>query len=383
MIGWEKATKVGKGLELIIEGKSRNIIQSREVGYALRIFFKEKISFFSSSGFLKDFYLKEKNNDFCLPKTIGHFEPEITKKGAMDYLEEIYENIKKEISQYKRFEILKTTLSYSDFYLEIVNFSGGKVSLKNYSINGGIILRRDDLIWNLPFLSNLDLSVSFYENFSILKPYLQFPLTQVDLKPSRYPLLLHPLTLSFIFEGILKYFLSGEIEEIPSGFKIKDLPFHPKSPNYFPVDGEGTLKKEFLIKKGNIPLDYYNALKQGKISTGNSFRNSIYLPPEIGFHNIVLEGPEGNIGNVDNYLYLTFPKKIEENLPFFIFESEAFLYNEGKPVSYFPSIFIKFTLKDFFSSFYFIKKPLIFYSFSTTFGLPFLFLKGLSIYPIL
>lgn len=383
MIGWEKATKVGKGLELIIEGKSKNIIQSSEVGYALRNFFKEKISFFSSSGFLKDFYLKEKIDDFYLPKTIGHFEPEIIRKGTMDYLEEIYENIKKEFSQYKKFEILKTVLSYSDFYLEILNFSGAKVSLKNYSINGRIILGKDNLIWDLPFLSNLDLSISFSDYFSILKPYLQLPLTYTDLKPFRYPVLLHPLALSFVFEGFLKYFLSGEIEEIPSGFKIKDLPFNPKSPNYFPVDGEGALKKEFLIKKGNIPLDYYNALKQGKISTGNSFRNSIYLPPEIGFHNIILEGPEGNIGNVDNYLYLTFPKKIEEYPPFFIFEAEAFLYKEGKPLSYFPSIFLKFTLKDFFSSFYFVKKPLIFYCFSTSFGLPFLFFKGLSVYPIL
>ncbi|MEJ5167183.1 MAG: metallopeptidase TldD-related protein [Thermoanaerobaculia bacterium] len=383
MMGWEKATKVGKGLEFIFDFKGKNTLQSNEAGYALRTFFKDRVSFFSSSGFLKEFSLKENINDFYLPKTIGHFEPEITRKDTSVYLEEIYENIKKEISCYRKFEILKAVLSYSEFYLEIVNFSGGKVSLKNYSINGTVILGRDNLIWNLPFLSNLDLTISFSDYFSILKPYLQLPLPQMDLKPSRYPLLLHPLALSLIFEGFLKYFLSGEIEEIPSGFKIKDLPFHPKSPNYFPVDGEGALKKEFLIKKGNIPLDYYNALKQGKISTGNSFRNSIYLPPEIGFHNIVLEGPEGNIENMDKYLYFTFPKKMEEDLPFFLLEGEAFLYKGGKPLYFFPSIFLKFTLKDFFSSFYFIKKPLIFYCFSTPFGLPFLFLKGLSVYPFL
>lgn len=384
MIGWEKAIKVGKGIELINDQKGKNLIKSKETGYALRTFFREKVSFYASTtGFIKNLKIREKLEDFCLPFTMAHFEPDISRKGDMDYLQEIYENLKKEISSYRKFEILKSVLSSSEFYLEIINFSGGCVSLRNYSINGNIFLGKDNYVWNLPFISNLDLSISFSEYLSVLKPYLQLPLEKMDLKPSRFPLMLHPYALSFIFDGFYKYFLSGEIPEIPSGFIIKDIPFHPKSSNYFPVDGEGSLKREFIIKRGNEPLDFYGAWKKNRIPTGNSFRNSIYLPPEVGFHNIILEGPEGKIDDIEKYIYLTFPKKIEEDPPFFIFESEGFLYREGKPLAFFPSIFVKFTLKDFFSSFYFTKKPLLFYCFSTSYGLPFLFLKGLSVYPFL
>lgn len=385
MIGWEKTLKIGKGLDLSIDFKGKNILESNEIGYARRIFFRDKVLFFSSSsGFSENYYLNEGKKDFQLPNTIGHFEPEISDIFDLKYLEEILGNFKKEISiHYKRFEILKQSISFSKFYWELKNSSEAEVSLRNYSINGFILVEKEKQVLKIPFLSNLDLTLSFSDYLNILQPYLYLPLQKIEIKPSRLPVLLHPFTLSFIFENFKKYFLSGEIPEMAEGFKIKDLPFHPKSPNYFPVDGEGALKRIFRVKKNNIPMDSHKAYLRNKSSTSNSFRNSIFLPPEVGFHNIVLEGPEKSLDGIENYLYLTIPREMENYPPFFILEAEGFLIKKGVPVSFFPSLYAKFTLKDFFSSFSFVKKPLLFYSFSFSYGVPFLFLKGLSIYPIL
>ncbi len=385
MIGWEKAIKVGKGIEIIFDSYGKNIIKNEEIGYAKRVFFKDKFLFFSSSnGFIENNFSKEETNGISLPNTIGNFEAEVLIKYDLKSLQDLLENIKKEILNYKNnLKILKLNLSYSEFYFELQNSWGAEVFLKNYSIYGFLSLSHNNFLISFPFVSNLDLSLSLKDYLSLIEPYLHLPLPSLSLKPSRFPVLLFPNTLSFIFENLKEFFLKGDLPDIPEGFIIKDVSSHKRSPNFFPIDGEGSLKEDFIIKNGNIPCDIYTGFLENKKTTTNSVRNSIYNPPEVGFHNIILEGPEGHFKNIDQYIALTFPKKFEESSPFFILEAGGFLYKENKILGYTPSIYAKFTLKDFFSSFYFIKKPLLFYSSTTSIGVPFLFLKGLSIYPVL
>lgn len=385
MIGWESVLKVGKGIELIWDEKSKNILENNEIGYALRYFYKDKILFTSSSNpiFLNKNQIKC-SDDFYLPNTIGHFEPKISRKIDINTLEEILQNFKKEMrASHKGFEPIKQSISFSSFYIELKNSSSAEVSLRNYSINGFILFKKGNYFINLPFVSNQDLSISFSDYLSTLAPYHFLPLPQANIKPLRFPVLLYPFTLSFIFENLMDIFLKGNLPKLVDGFVIKDLPYQEKSPNFFPVDGEGDLKSEFQIGKGKVPYDSFSAFLFKKKRTANSLRNSIYTPPEVGFHNIVLEGPEKDLNAIDLYIALTYPLKMQKYDKFFILEAEGFLYKDGKPSFFFPSIFVKFTIEDFFSSFYFTKKPLLFYSSTFSIGVPFLFFKGLSIYPFL
>lgn len=385
MIGWENALKVGKGFEITWDRWGKNVLQNNEIGYAKRYFYKDKILFFSSSNPL----VLSKDQikcpaDFYLPNTLGHFEPKISKKIDLNTLEEILHNFKKETkASHKGFEPVKQNISYSSFYLEFKNSHLAEVSLRNYSINGFILFKKGNYFINLPFVSNQDLSISFSDYLSILEPYHFLPLPQIDIKPSRFPVLIYPFTLSFIFENLMDFFLKGKIPDLVDGFVLKDVPYHKNSPNYFPVDGEGALKEEFQIGKGKVPYDSFSAFLFKRKSTANSLRNSIYTPPEVGFHNIVLEGPEKDLNAIDLYIALTYPLKMQKYDKFFILEAEGFLYKDKKPSFFFPSIFAKFTIEDFFSSFYFTKKPLLFYSSTFSIGVPFLFIKGLSIYPFL
>lgn len=383
MIGWESALKVGSGFELIWDEKGKSILKNNEIGYASRYFYKDKVLFFSSSNPIKkeEFPNKDLKN-FYLPNTVGHFEPKTSKKIDFNELEETYQNFKKEIkASHKGFEPVKQNISFSSFYFELKNSFSAEVSLRNYSINGLILLKKDNFLFSLPFVSNQDLSISFSDYFLSVEPYLYLPLPRVDIKPSRFPVFLYPHTLSFIFENFIDFFLKGNIPKLVDGFVIKDLPYHKNSPNYFPVDGEGALKEEFQIGKAKVPYDSFSAFLFEKKTTANSLRNSIYLPPEVSFHNIVLEGPEKDLFEIDLYIALTYPIKIEKYDKFFILEAEGFLYKNGKISSFYPSVFAKFTMEDFFSNFYFIKKPLLFYSSTFSIGVPFLFLRGLSIYP--
>jgi len=385
MIGWEKALKVGRGIEIFYDKNGKNIIKNEEIGYAKRIFFKDKVLFSSSSNpFLESETSKENLDCFFLPNTIGDFQPKVLLKYDLKSLEDLSENIKKEILNYnKNLKILKLNLSYSEFYFELQNSSAAEVSLKNYSINGFAVLSHNNFLISFSFISNQDLSISLTDYLLSIEPYFHLPLFPFDLKPSRLPVLLFPNTLSFIFENLKEHFLKGSLPNLPDGFLLKDKPFLKRSPNFFPIDGEGSLKNEFIIKNKNIPYDVYSGFLEGQKTTSNSLRNSIYNPPEVGFHNIVLEGLEGDPKNLDSYVAITFPKKIEEMSPFFILNAEGFLYKKNKITNYLPSIYTKFTLNDFFSGFYFIKKPLLFYSSTTSCGVPFLFLRGLSIYPVL
>lgn len=385
MIGWESSLKVGNGFDVFLENKKRDLIRNNEIGYAIRYFYKNKIIFHSSSNPLKiNDFSNEEISDFFLPDTLYHFEPKIKKEIDLNSVEEILLNFKKELaSNYKRFEIARQKISYSYFYFELKNSSGANVSLKNFSLDGSFLLKKDNFFINLPFLSNLDLSISFSDYLLNVEPYLHLPLPLFEFKPSRFPVLIYPYTLFVILEYMTKYFLKGSIPELPENFILKDVPYHPKSPNYFPVDGEGSLKEEFIIKKGNIPLDSFNGFLHKKKTTSNSMRNSIYNPPNIGFHNILFEGPENHFKFPESFISLTYPLKIEEYPPYFILKADGFYFKNKKPAHFCPSIIAKFTMDDFFSNFYFIKKPLLFYSSTFSIGVPFLFLKGLSIYPIL
>lgn len=385
MIGFEKVLKIGKGIDYFF-GQGENYIKNNEIGYSERFFFKDKI-IFKANSFSREFKLNFEimENEFLLPNTIGHFEPEIAFSVDLEYLKNLKENLIEKINKIfsNKIKIINGFLSYSEFELEIKNSFGANVSLKNYGINGKIKLSRENFLLELFFTSNLNLSISIEDYLETIYPYLFLPLPYYEIKPSRNPVLIYPFVLAFIFEKILEIFKGGKISEIPEKFLIYDLPFHEKSPNFFPIDGEGTIKKEFIIGKNRIPLDSFKAYKIGKSSTGNSLRLSIYEPPEIGFHNLFLLGPDGNLKDIDYFIALTFPLSFEKFGEFYILECQGFLYKNGKFLNFFPSIFIKFTLEDFFKGFLFTKKPLIFYCSGTSFGVPFLFLKGLSIYPFI
>ncbi len=383
MIGWERVLKEGKGFDIII-GKEENFLENNERGFALRLFYKDKISFISSTNqfdtLSKNFILKEEKLN--LPQTKGNFEAEkVHEINKTEFLNS-FDNFKREIflNVKRDMEICKINFSYSYFFLKIENSSGAEVSLKNSNFYGSISIKGKNFYIELPFLSNYKLEIPLKGYLNAIEPYFYMPLPLKTLETSRKPAIIFPYVLSYIFESLMDNFLKGEIPELPPGFYLKDLPHHPLSPNYFPIDGEGREKKEFELKKGNFPLDTFKGYILGRESTSNSLRNSIFEPPEVGFHNLVLKGPEKDLDNFDSFVSLTYPLYFFEKDTNYYLNSEGFLYEKGKPKFFLPEIFIKFTLKDFFSSFSFVKKPLLFYSFSNSFGLPFLFLKGLNFF---
>lgn len=134
-----------------------------------------------------------------------------------------------------------------------------------------------------------------------------------DLKTGTYDIVLSPLALSHLLDATVIPALSGRSVHAGrsyyadklgdavagQGISIVDDPFDPRGIANCAWDDEGLpARRNEFIKEGilkTFAYDLKTAYRYGKESTGSAVRTGMGGAPAIGYHNLILEGPVGDV----------------------------------------------------------------------------------------